>query len=46
MLTSVNEFAFRSDILYLCTTEMEIAPWNRGYLHFFYPKNRFLGVKK
>ena len=26
MLTSVNGFVFRFEMLYLCTTEVEIAP--------------------
>ena len=35
MLTNVNEFAFRSKINYLCSTEVEI-PWKSGYLHCLY----------
>ena len=45
VLTSVNEFAFHSQILYLCTTEMEIAPKIRAISTFFVPKNPFLGAK-
>ena len=45
MLTSVNEFAFRSEILYLCVTEVEIALEIRVVSTFFVPKNPFLGAK-
>ena len=45
MLTSVNGFAFRSEILYLCTTEMEIALEIRVISTFFVPKNLFFGAK-
>ena len=45
VLTSVNEFAFRSQILYLCTTEMEIAPKIRAISTFFVPKKHFWGQK-
>jgi hypothetical protein len=45
VLTSVNGFAFRSEILYLCITEMEIALEIRVISTFFIPKNPFLGAK-
>ena len=45
MLTSVNEFAFRSEILYLCVTEVEIVLEIRVVSTFFVPKNPFLGAK-
>ena len=45
MLTSVNGFAFRFEILYLCTTEVEIALGIRVISTFFVPKNPFLGAK-
>ena len=45
MLTSVNEFGFRSEILYLCVTEVEIAHEIRVISTFFVPKNPFLGSK-
>ena len=46
VLTSVNGFAFRFEILYLCVTEVEIAHEIRVISTFFVPKNPFLGVKK
>ena len=45
VLTSVNGFAFRSEILYLCITEVEIAHEIRVISTFFIPKNPFLGAK-
>ena len=45
VLTSVNGFAFRSEILYLCVTEVEIALEIRVISTFFVPKNPFLGAK-
>ena len=45
VLTSVNGFAFRFEILYLCVTEVEIALEIRVISTFFVPKNPFLGVK-
>ena len=45
MLTSVNGFAFRFEILYLCVTEVEIAHEIRGISTFFVSKIPFLGVK-
>ena len=45
MLTSVNGFAFRSQILYLCITEVEIALGIGVISTFFVPKNPFLGTK-
>jgi hypothetical protein len=45
VLTSVNGFAFRSEILYLCTTEVEIALEIRVVSTFFIPKIPFLGAK-
>ena len=45
VLTSVNGFAFRFEILYLCTTEMEIPLGIGGISTFFVPKNPFLGAK-
>ena len=45
MLTSVNGFAFRFEILYLCVTEVEIALGIRVISTFFVPKIPFLGVK-
>ena len=45
MLTSVNRFAFRLEILYLCVTEVEM-PLGIGVIStFFVPKIPFLGVK-
>ena len=35
MLTKVNGFAFRSEMLYLCTTEVEKAPVQRVFSTFF-----------
>ena len=45
MLTSVNGFAFRFEILYLCVTEVEIAHEIRVISTFFVSKIPFLGVK-
>ena len=45
VLTSVNGFAFRFEILYLCVTEVEIALEIRVISTFFISKNPFLGVK-
>ena len=45
VLTSVNGFAFRTEILYLCITEVEIALEIRVISTFFVPKNPFLGAK-
>ena len=45
VLTSVNEFAFRSDILYLCTTEVEIALEIRVISTFLSQKSHFWGQK-
>ena len=44
MLTSVNGFAFRFEILYLCVTEVEIALEIRVISTFFVPKNPFFGI--
>ena len=45
MLTSVNGFAFRSEILYLCTAEAEIPIGIGGISAFFVQKIPFLGAK-
>ena len=45
VLTSVNGFAFRFEILYLCVTEVEIALEIRVISTFFVPKKTFLGAK-
>ncbi len=45
VLTSVNRFGFRSEILYLCTAEGEIPLGNRGISSFFVQKIPFLGAK-
>ena len=45
VLTSVNGFAFRLEILYLCTTEMEIPLGIAGISIFFVSKKPFLGAK-
>ena len=45
VLTSVNGFAFRFEISYLCVTEVEIAHEIRVISTFFVPKNPFLGSK-
>ncbi len=45
VLTSVNRFGFRTQILYLCITEVEIALEIRVISTFFVPKNPFLGAK-
>ena len=45
VLTSVNGFAFRSEILYLCTTEVEMPLGIRVVSTFFVPKIPFLGAK-
>ena len=46
MLTSVNGFAFRFEILYLCVTEVEIAHEIRVVSTFFYPEKPIFGGKK
>ena len=38
VLTSVNGFAFRSEMLYICTTEVEIPLNIRGISAFFVNK--------
>ena len=43
MLTSVNRFAFRTEILYLCTTEVEIAPEIGVISAFSFQKKLVLG---
>ena len=45
VLTSVNEFAFRTDILYLCITEVETPPGIGDVSTFFVSKKPFLGSK-
>ena len=45
VLTSVNGFAFRLEILYLCVTEVEIAHEIRVISTFFVSKIPFLGAK-
>ena len=45
VLTSVNGFAFRFEILYLCVTEVEMALRIGVISTFFIPKNPFLGAK-
>ena len=45
VLTSVNGFGFRFEILYLCVTEVEMPLGIGGISTFFVPKNPFLGVK-
>ena len=45
VLTSVNGFAFRSEILYLCITEVEMSLGIGGISTFFVSKIPFLGVK-
>ena len=45
MLTSVNLFAFSSEILYLCITEVEIAHEIRVISTFFVPKKPFFWSK-
>ena len=45
VLTSVNGFAFRFEILYLCVTEVEIAHEIRVVSTFFVQKIPFLGSK-
>ena len=45
VLTSVNGFGFRFEILYLCVAEVEIAHKIRVISTFFIPKNPFLGSK-
>ncbi len=45
MLTSVNGFAFRSEISYLCTAEEEIPPVIGGISTFFVQKIPFWGAK-
>ena len=43
VLTSVNGFGFRFEILYLCVAEVEIAHEIRVVSTFFVPKNPFWG---
>ncbi len=45
VLTSVNEFAFRLQILYLCITEVETPPGIGDVSTFFVSKIPFLGSK-
>ena len=45
VLTSVNGFAFRLEILYLCIAEVEMPLEIVGISTFFVPKNPFLGAK-
>ena len=45
VLTSVNGFAFRLQILYLCTSVVEMPLGIGGISTFFVPKNPFLGAK-
>ena len=45
VLTSVNRFAIRSEILYLCTAEEEIPLRIGGISTFFVHKIPFLGAK-
>ena len=45
VLTKVNGFGFRSEILYLCITEVEIVLEIRVISTFFVSKIPFLGVK-
>ena len=45
VLTSVNGFAFRWEILYLCTTEMEIPLGIGGISTFFVSKIPFFEAK-
>ena len=45
MLTSVNGFAFRLEISYLCVTEVEISLRIGVISTFFVPKIPFLGSK-
>ena len=45
MLTSVNGFAFRLEILYLCVAEVEMPLGIRVISTFFIPKNPFFGSK-
>ena len=45
VLTSVNGFAFRLEILYLCIAEVEIAHEIRVISTFFVSKIPFFGVK-
>ena len=44
-LTSVNTFAFRSEILYLCATEVEIAP-EIGVIFTFFRLQGYLFLLK
>ena len=46
VLTSVNGFAFRFEISYLCVTEVEIAHEIRVISTFFVPKTGFFWGKK
>lgn len=45
MLTSVNRFAFRAEMLYLCATEVEIPPNIRGISTFFVHKVTYFCLK-
>ena len=45
VLTSVNGFGFRFEILYLCVAEVEMPLGIRVISTFFVPKNPFLGAK-
>ena len=45
VLTSVNGFAFRFEISYLCVTEVETPPGIGDVSTFFVSKNPFLGSK-
>ena len=45
VLTKVNGFGFRLEILYLCVTEVEIVLGIRVISTFFVSKIPFLGVK-
>ena len=45
VLTSVNGFGFRFEILYLCVAEVEMPLGIRGISTFFIPKIPFLGAK-
>ena len=45
VLTSVNGFAFRTEILYLCITEVEMHLGIGGISTFFVSKIPFLGAK-
>ncbi len=45
VLTKVNGFAFRLEILYLCIAEVEMPLEIVGISTFFVQKNPFLGAK-